>query len=67
MMLLPKYYNSNNNFGEYDDNNQRWEKELITSSDTGVTTFLMYKVLHQSGSTVMMLNYNGQEWPLYFA
>lgn len=60
-------YNSNNNFGEYDDNNQRWEKELITSSDTGVTTFLMYKVLHQSGSTVMMLNYNGQEWPLWYA
>ena len=60
-------YDSNNSFGEYDENSQRWEKELITSSDTGVTTFLMYKVLHQSGSTVMMLNYNGQEWPLYFA
>lgn len=60
-------YDSTNNFGEYDDNNQRWEKELIKSSDTGVTTFLMYKVRHQIGNDVMMLNFNGKEWPLYFA
>ena len=60
-------YNSNNNFGEYDDNNQRWEKELISSNDTGIVTFLIYKVRHQIGNDVMMLNYNGKEWPLYFA
>lgn len=60
-------YNSSNNFGEYDDNNQRFEKELISSSDTGVLTFLIYKVRHQTENDVMMLNYNGKEWPLYFA
>lgn len=60
-------YNSSNNFGEYDDNNQRFEKELISSSDTGVLTFLIYKVRHQIENNVMMLNYNGKEWPLYFA
>ena len=60
-------YNSNNNFGEYDDNNQRWEKELISSNDTGIVTFLIYKVRHQIGNDVMMLNFNGKEWPLYFA
>ena len=60
-------YDSNNTFGEYDENNQRWEKELITSTDTGVTTFLIYKAQHQSGNAVMMLNYNGKEWPLWYA
>jgi hypothetical protein len=60
-------YNSNNNFGEYDDNGQHWEKELISSSNTGIVTVLIYKVRHQIGNDVMMLNYNGQEWPLYFA
>lgn len=60
-------YDSNNNFGEYDDNSQRWEKELISSNDTGIVTFLIYKVRHQIGNDVMMLNFNGQEWPLYFA
>ena len=60
-------YDSNNNFGEYDDNSQRWEKELISSNDTGIVTFLIYKVRHQIGYDVMMLNFNGQEWPLYSA
>lgn len=60
-------YGSNNNFGEYDDNSQRWEKELISSNDVGIVTFLIYKVRHQIGNDVMMLNFNGQEWPLYFA
>lgn len=71
---FPKMYKASefqekihNNFGEYDDNSQRWEKELISSNDTGIVTFLIYKVRHQIGNDVMMLNFNGQEWPLYFA
>lgn len=60
-------YDTNNNFGEYDENNQRFEKELILSADAEVTTFLIYKVRHQIGNDVMMLNCNGQEWPLYYA
>lgn len=58
-------YDANNNFGEYDENYNRWTKELISSSDTGVTIFLIYRVRHQCGYDVMMLNCNGQEWALY--
>lgn len=59
-------YDVNGNFGEYDESYNRWTKELISSSDTGVTTFLIYRVRHQYEYDVMMLNYNGQEWALYY-